>query len=468
MLYFSTRDKQKTFSFKEVFLNALASDGGLYVPTGIPKFSPEKIQSMKNHTFQEMSYEIFNVFVGDAFSPEELKGIISKSYSVFSNEKIVDLKSIDNISCVELFHGPTLAFKDIAMQVLGNMYENLLNKSKNKMNLITATSGDTGAAAIDALKSKKYLNIFVLHPENKVSETQRRLMTTVLDKNVYNIAIKGTFDDCQYLVKEMFNDQKFRNSIQMSGVNSINWARIVAQIVYYFFIYLRQKKTEKRMIVSVPTGNFGDIYAGYIAKQMGLPIEKLIIASNHNNLLEKCLSTGLYQPSKVNPSVSPSMDIQVASNFERILFEICNQDESRVVALMNNLKNKKEFQLNKTELSNLQENFLAHSVSEEETLQTIKQVYQEYNSVLDPHSAIGFKALKKSGSLSDNFSYFCLETAHACKFPDAIVSAIGKKPPMPDFVKKIFSKEESFIVLDGNLEILKSYIEKKVSNSFSG
>jgi threonine synthase len=452
MLYFSTRNKKITFSFKEVFLNALASDGGLYVPTSIPKFSPEKIQSMKNYTFQEVSYEIFNVFVGDAFSPDELKDIISKSYSVFRNKKIVDLKLIDNISCVELFHGPTLAFKDIAMQVLGNMYENLLNKSKNKMNLITATSGDTGAAAIDALKSKKYLNIFVLHPEN----------------NVYNIAIKGTFDDCQYLVKEMFNDQKFRNNIQMSGVNSINWARIVAQIVYYFFIYLKQEEAEKKMIVSVPTGNFGDIYAGYIAKQMGLPIEKLIIASNHNNLLEKCLSSGLYQPSNVNPSVSPSMDIQVASNFERILFEICNEDESRVVALMNNLKNKKEFQLNKTELSNLQDSFLAHSVSEEETLQTIKEVYQEHNFVLDPHSAIGFKALKKSGSLSDNFSYFCLETAHACKFPDAIVSAIGKEPPMPDFVKKIFSKEESFIVLDGNLEILKSYIEKKASNNSSG
>ena len=465
MLYFSTRDKQKTFSFKEVFLNALATDGGLYVPISIPKFSPEKIQSMKGCTFQEMSYEIFSAFVGDAFSPEELKNIINKSYSVFRNKQIVDLKLIDNISCVELFHGPTLAFKDIAMQVLGNMYENLLNKSKNKMNLITATSGDTGAAAIDALKSKKYLNIFVLHPENKVSETQRRLMTSVLDRNVYNIAIKGTFDDCQYLVKEMFNDQEFRNSIQMSGVNSINWARIVAQIVYYFFIYLKQEKIEKRMIVSVPTGNFGDIYAGYIAKQMGLPIEKLIIASNHNNLLEKCLSTGLYQPSKVSPSVSPSMDIQVASNFERILFEICNQDQSRVVALMNDLKNKKEFQLSKTELSKLQEVFLAHSVSEEETIKTIKEVYQEYNFVLDPHSAIGFKALKKTGNLSDSFSYFSFETAHPCKFPDAIVSAIDKEPPMPDFVKKIFTKKESFVVLDNNLEELKNYIEQKVSNT---
>jgi len=467
MLYFSTRDKQKTFSFEEVFLNALASDGGLYIPTIIPKFSKEKIESMKHLTFQEMSYEIFNVFVGNAFSSNELKEIINKSYAVFRNKKIIDLKLIDNISCVELFHGPTLAFKDIAMQVLGNMYENLLNKSKNKMNLITATSGDTGAAAIDALKSKKYLNVFVLHPENKVSETQRRLMTSILDKNVYNVAIKGTFDDCQHLVKEMFNDQKFRSSIQMSGVNSINWARIVAQIVYYFFIYLKQEGMKKKMVVSVPTGNFGDIYAGYVAKQMGLPIEKLIIASNHNNLLEKCLSTGLYQPSKVNPSVSPSMDIQVASNFERILFEICNQDESRVVELMNDLKIKKEFQLNKSEISKLQENFLACSVSEEETLETIKNIYQEYNSVIDPHSAIGFKALKKMDNFIESCSYFCFETAHPCKFPDAIVNAIGKEPPMPDFVKKILSKEEKFIVLENKIEILKNYIQKEINNNSS-
>src|SRR5210317_1494799 len=462
MLYFSTRDKQKTFSFKEVFLNALASDGGLYVPTGIPKFSPEKIQSMKNHTFQEMSYEIFNVFVGDTFSPEELKGIISKSYSVFSNEKIVDLKSIDNISCVELFHGPTLAFKDVAMQVLGNMYQNLLNKSKNKMNLVTATSGDTGAAAIDALKSKPYLNIFVLHPENKVSETQRRLMTSVADSNVFNIAIQGTFDDCQYLVKEMFNDTEFRNKIQMSGVNSINWARIVAQIVYYFYIYLKQS-VFKKMIISVPTGNFGDIYAGYVAKKMGLPIEKLIIASNHNNLLENCIASGLYKPSTVKPSISPSMDIQVASNFERIVFDICDHNDLRVKELMQDLKEKKQFQLNDLELANLQKHFLACSVSEEETKHTIAQIHKSFDVILDPHSAIGFYALKKLVSFDNNYSYFCLETAHPCKFPDAIHDAIQMDPPVPNFVKEIFTKKEKFVVLKNDLDSLKKYIILKAS-----
>lgn len=464
MLYFSTRNKQKTYNFEQIFLNALANDGGLYVPKNIPKMSMEEISSMKDFSFQKMSYEIFKKFTGDTFAPKELEKIINKSYSVFRNKKIVDLKLIDNISCVELFHGPTLAFKDIAMQVLGNMYDHLLGKSKKKMNLITATSGDTGAAAIDALKSKKYVNIFVLHPENKVSETQRRLMTSVLDSNVYNIAIKGTFDDCQHLVKEMFADQDFRNSIQMSGVNSINWARIVAQIVYYFFIYCQQKTPEKRMVISVPTGNFGDIYAGYIAKQMGLPIEKLIIASNHNNLLEKCLSTGLYKPSKVNPSISPSMDIQVASNFERILFDICDHDESRVQSLMNDLKVKKEFQLTKQELIKLNENFLAFSISEDETLKAIKDVYQTSKSVIDPHSAIGFQALKKYNNFKSDFSYFCFETAHACKFPEAIMKAINQDPPMPNFVKDILDKEEKFVVLDGNLELLKNYIQGKATN----
>ena len=464
MLYFSTRNKQKTYNFEQIFLNALADDGGLYVPKNIPKMSMEEINSMKDFSFQKMSYEIFKKFTGDTFAPKELEEIINKSYSVFRNKKIVDLKLIDNISCVELFHGPTLAFKDIAMQVLGNMYDHLLGKSKNQMNLITATSGDTGAAAIDALKSKKYVNIFVLHPENKVSETQRRLMTSVLDSNVHNIAIKGTFDDCQHLVKEMFADQDFRNSIQMSGVNSINWARIVAQIVYYFFIYFQQKTPEKRMVISVPTGNFGDIYAGYIAKQMGLPIEKLIIASNHNNLLEKCLSTGLYKPSKVNPSISPSMDIQVASNFERILFDICDHDESRVQSLMNDLKVKKEFQLTKQELTKLNENFLAFSISEDETLQAIKNVYQTSKSIIDPHSAIGFQALKKYNNFKSDFSYFCFETAHACKFPEAIMKAINQDPPMPNFVKDILDKEEKFVVLDGNLELLKNYIQGKATN----
>ena len=465
MQYFSTRNKEKTYSFEEIFLNALASDGGLYVPKHVPKITLKEIKEMKNFSFQELSYEIFQRFTGDTFPAEELKKIINKSYSVFRNKKIIDLKKIDNIFCVELFHGPTLAFKDVAMQVLGNMYDYVLGISKNKMNLVTATSGDTGAAAIDAFKNKKYVNIFVLHPENKVSETQRRLMTTILDPNVYNIAVKGTFDDCQHLVKEMFNDKSFRDSIQMSGVNSINWARIVAQVVYYFFIYLQQEQPEKKMVVSVPTGNFGDVYAGYIAKQMGLPIEKLIIASNHNNLLEKCLKTGLYKPSIVSPSISPSMDIQVASNFERIIFDICGQSDSRVVSLMNNLKEKKEFQLSNEELKKLQENFVAFSINEEETLQTIKEVYASTEFIIDPHSAIGFKALKKYNNFKDSLSYFCFETAHPCKFPEAIIKAISNNPPIPDFVKNIYNKKENFTVLENDLELIKKYIQNKASSS---
>ena len=463
MLYWSTRNKNKTFTFEQIFLNALASDGGLYVPVSIPKVGESEMAQMSKLNFSDLSFEIFQKFTGDTFSQNDLKAIISKSYSVFQNPKIVDLKIIDNIHCVELFHGPTLAFKDIAMQVLGNMYEFLLKKSKNKMNLITATSGDTGAAAIDALKSKPYLNIFVLHPENKVSEIQRRLMTSVMDKNVFNIAVKGTFDDCQYLVKEMFNDHVFRDEIQMSGVNSINWARIVAQVVYYFYIYFQQGTSRKEIIVSVPTGNFGDIYAGYIARQMGLPIKKLIIATNHNNLLEKCLNTGLYEPGKVNPSISPSMDIQVASNFERIIFDVCNQNTTRVLELMNDLKVKQKFQLSNDELEKLKTIFLAFSVDEKETLETIKYIFDMHQIIVDPHSAIGFKALQKYNNFRSEFSYFCFETAHSCKFPEAIIKAINQNPQIPDFIGNIQNKEERFVVLENNLDQLKKYIKSKAN-----
>ena len=460
MHYYSTRNKKDKFTFEQVFLHALAADGGLYIPESIPVWSQDKIESMRNLSFQELSFEIFKIFTGSTFEKEELASIINHSYSTFKIPEVIKSKVVDGVSCVELFHGPTLAFKDVAMQVLGNMYQNLLSKSKNKMNLVTATSGDTGAAAIDALKSKPYLNIFVLHPENKVSETQRRLMTSVADSNVFNIAIQGTFDDCQYLVKEMFNDTEFRNKIQMSGVNSINWARIVAQIVYYFYIYLKQS-VFKKMVVSVPTGNFGDIYAGYVAKKMGLPIEKLIIASNHNNLLENCIASGLYKPSTVKPSISPSMDIQVASNFERIVFDICEHNDLRVKELMQDLKEKKQFQLNDLELANLQKHFLACSVSEEETKHTIAQIHKSFDIILDPHSAIGFCALKKLVSFENHYSYFCLETAHPCKFPDAIHDAIQINPPVPSFVKEIFKKKEKFVVLNNDLDSLKNYIISK-------
>ena len=460
MHYYSTRNKKDKFSFEQVFLNALAADGGLYIPESIPVWSQDTIESMRNFSFQKLSFEIFKIFTGSTFEKEELASVINHSYSTFKIPEVIKSKVVDGVSCVELFHGPTLAFKDVAMQVLGNMYQNLLSKSKNKMNLVTATSGDTGAAAIDALKSKPYLNIFVLHPENKVSETQRRLMTSVADLNVFNIAIQGTFDDCQYLVKEMFNDTEFRNKIQMSGVNSINWARIVAQIVYYFYIYLKQS-VFKKMVVSVPTGNFGDIYAGYVAKKMGLPIDKLIIASNHNNLLENCIASGLYKPSTVKPSISPSMDIQVASNFERIVFDICEHNDLRVKELMQDLKEKKQFQLNDLELANLQKHFLASSVSEEETKHTIAQIHKSFDIILDPHSAIGFCALKKLVTFENHYSYFCLETAHPCKFPDAIHDAIQINPPVPTFVKEIFKKKEKFVVLNNDLDSLKNYIISK-------
>ncbi|MEY3752111.1 MAG: hypothetical protein RLZZ354_653, partial [Pseudomonadota bacterium] len=311
MKYISTRDNKKTYNFIETFLNGLALDGGLYIPKKIPRLSNATLNRLSKLNYNDLAYEIIKIYTGNTFSNNELKKIIRISYKKFHSNNVVKFSRLKKFNLVELYHGPTLAFKDIAMQVIGNMYEVILSKSKNRINLITATSGDTGAAAIDAVKNKKNLRIFVLHPKGKVSAMQRKLMTTVNSKNVFNIAVKGSFDDCQTLVKSMFNDLHFRRSINMSGVNSINWARIVVQVVYYFYSHFRLSEKNTKSVFSVPTGNFGDIYAGYIASKMGLPISKLIIATNENDLLYKFLRNGIYRPSKVKFSISPSMDIQV-------------------------------------------------------------------------------------------------------------------------------------------------------------
>jgi len=330
MQYISTRNTTKTFSFKDVFLNGLASDGGLYVPKQIPSYSILDLEKLKNLSYRELAVRIILDFCADEFSESEIKDLIKKSYKNFRVQDVVTINKTGNINLLELFHGPTLAFKDIAMQVIGNMYENILEKDKLKVNVVVATSGDTGAAAIAAIKDRKNMKIFVLHPENKISEVQRKFMTTVNSSNVFNIALGGNFDDCQKFVKSMFADKNFRSSINMSGVNSINWARIIFQIVYYFFSHFKIAKLNEKINFSVPTGNFGDIYAGYVAKKMGLPINKLVIATNKNDILKRVVNTGHYKPVKVEHTVSPSMDIQIASNFERLIFDVnsCNSKKT--------------------------------------------------------------------------------------------------------------------------------------------
>jgi threonine synthase len=460
MKYISTRNNKKTYNFIETFLNGLALDGGLYIPKKIPRLSSATLNRLSKLNYNELAYEIIKIYTGNTFSNNELKKIIKISYKKFNSNNVVKFSRVKKFNLVELYHGPTLAFKDIAMQVIGNMYEVILSKSKNRINLITATSGDTGAAAIDAVKNKKNLRIFVLHPKGKVSAMQRKLMTTVNSKNVFNIAVKGSFDDCQTLVKSMFNDRHFRRSINMSGVNSINWARIVVQIVYYFYSHFRLSERNKRSVFSVPTGNFGDIYAGYIAYKMGLPISKLIIAVNENNLLYKFLKNGIYKPSKVKFSISPSMDIQVASNFERLISSYYNNNSKKISELMNQLTSKGSYKIDKIILKKIRNIFYSKSINAENTKKTIKLVYQYNHKILDPHTSVGLKALEEYylNNIKKSENLFCLETAHPAKFGETIYKILRKTPVISGEISKNLKKKEFFKVLPNNLNKIKNYI----------
>jgi threonine synthase len=460
MKYISTRNNKKTYNFIETFLNGLALDGGLYIPKKIPRLSSATLNRLSKLNYNDLAYEIIKIYTGNTFSNNELKKIIKISYKKFNSNNVVKFSRVKKFNLVELYHGPTLAFKDIAMQVIGNMYEVILSKSKNRINLITATSGDTGAAAIDAVKNKKNLRIFVLHPKGKVSAMQRKLMTTVNSKNVFNIAVKGSFDDCQTLVKSMFNDRHFRRSINMSGVNSINWARIVVQIVYYFYSHFRLSERNKRSVFSVPTGNFGDIYAGYIAYKMGLPISKLIIAVNENNLLYKFLKNGIYKPSKVKFSISPSMDIQVASNFERLISSYYNNNSKKISELMNQLTSKGSYKIDKIILKKIRNIFYSKSINAENTKKTIKLVYQYNHKILDPHTSVGLKALEEYylNNIKKSENLFCLETAHPAKFGETIYKILRKNPMVSGEISKNLKKKEFFKVLPNNLNKIKNYI----------
>jgi len=454
MRYVSTRNNSKEYNFEEVFIKGLAEDGGLYVPKSIKKYSPQELLELKNLSYSELSTEIINLFSSDFISKDELLSLVKKSYSKFRNKEVVKISSVGKLKILELFHGPTLAFKDIAMQLIGNLYEYYLRKKDKKINIIVATSGDTGAAAIDAIKGKSNLNIFVLHPNNKISSVQRRLMTTVEEKNVFNIAINGNFDDCQNIVKSMFSDLEFSKSINMSGVNSINWVRIIAQCVYYFYSYFKLGKGT--ISFSVPTGNFGDVLAGYFAKKMGLPIDKLIVATNENDILHRAISKGDYVSKEVKETSSPSMDIQLASNFERLIYYINNSDSKITADIMKKIQ-QNSYQIENNNLDIIQKDFLSESCNQQETLDIIKKNYEENNIILDPHTAVGVGAAKK---LSFN-DCVVLSTAHPCKFPDATNNAINKYEKLPEELQHVLYKNENFQVLNNNIEEVKSFIKSK-------
>ena len=458
MKYISTRNNSKEYSFEQVFIKGLADDGGLFIPKYLKKFSDQELNSLSELNYQDLANKIIFPFIGDFMSENELYDIINKSYTVFRKDNVVNLIKIEDTNVLELFHGPTLAFKDIAMQLLGNFYEHYLNKNNKNINVIVATSGDTGAAAIDAIKGKKNMNIFVLHPHNKVSIVQRKLMSTVKEENVFNVALEGNFDDCQNLVKSMFSDKEFSGSINMSGVNSINWARIIAQAVYYFYTYFLLKN-EKPINFSVPTGNFGDVYAGYLSKKMGLPINKFIVATNQNDILHRAISNGKYKAETVFETISPSMDIQIASNFERLIYDLNNHNDVETKNIMEKIKKKKEYIISKENLKKIQKDFLSENLSENETLDTIKEVFEKYKIILDPHSAIGFGALKKIKLKGNNV---VLATAHPSKFPEAINNSISIKPSLPDKLKYVLDEKENYDIVPNNLDKIKQYIKSKL------
>ena len=456
MKYFSTRNKKLDFNFKQIFQRSLAPDGGLFLPKKIKKFSVNELKSLKKLNYIDLAVAIISNFCEPTFNKQQLKILISKSYKKFKKKDVVSLVNIDKDILLELYHGPTLAFKDIAMQCIGNIYEKFNEDNNDTTNIVVATSGDTGAAAISALSNRKNINLFVLHPHNKISKIQRKIMTTIGGNNIYNIAINGSFDDCQKIVKQMFADNLFRETINMSGVNSINWARIIFQIVYYFYSFLRLKS--KKINFSVPTGNFGDIYAGYMAKKMGLPIDKLIVATNENDILQRVINKGIYKPSKVKASISPSMDIQVSSNFERLLFYVLNSKDVEVKKLMNNLETKGYFKLNRSQKKMIQKDFAAFKVTNKETKKIIKKIYKQNNFFIDPHTATGFYAANK---IKTKYPCVILGTAHPYKFLETMTLVTGKKIKKPSQLSKLMAGKEKYNILSNNINIIKKYILEK-------
>ena len=457
MNYFSTRDKSLKFSFKDIFLRGLAPDGGLFLPSEIKHYDKSELDKLSRLSYEDLATEILFNFCSNDINKTELKTLIKKAYQEFEEKEVVCIKKIGNINLLELYHGPTLAFKDIAMQVIGNMYDHLKVAKQKSVNILVATSGDTGSAAIAALNDRENINLFVLHPYNKISNVQRKIMTTIGSNNVYNLAIKGSFDDCQKIVKELFNENVFREKVNMSGVNSINWARIICQIVYYFYSYFKLKKNN--ISFSVPTGNFGDIFAGYVAKKMGLPIDKLIVATNENDIMQRVINKGEYKPDEVKPSLSPSMDIQVSSNFERLLFYIVGEDSDKVKSMMNSLNDKGFFKLNENEIKKIKKDFIAAKVSDNETLSIIKEVHEKNQFVLDPHTATAFGAINKNNTISN---VVALGTAHPYKFFETVKKATGKDISSPKQLEKFVDKVEKFDILENNTSEVKKYILNKI------
>ena len=461
MRYVSTRGEAPELDFEDVLLTGLARDGGLYVPAVWPKFSCEELAQLRGKPYAEVAFAVIAKFTGSAVPQADLKAMITDAYSGFGHPAVTPLKQLDADQwLLELFHGPTLAFKDVAMQFLARVMDWALARRRMRATIVGATSGDTGGAAIEAFKASRHASIFILHPEGKVSEVQRRQMTTVLSPSVHNIAIRGTFDDCQAIVKALFNDHQFRDEVTLAGVNSINWARIMAQIVYYVAAALALAGPGRDVNFTVPTGNFGDIFAGLVAKRMGAPIGRLVIATNENDILDRAVKTGRYEVRGVKPSSSPSMDIQVSSNFERLLFEVHGRNAAAVRRLMASLAQSGAFTIEAGPLGAIRAEFASGASDMAETGKVIAHTLKETGELLDPHTAVGLAVAREQRDYSGPM--VILATAHPAKFPDAVERASGRRPGLPPRLAPLMMAEERVSVLANDPEGVKAFILERV------
>ena len=463
MKYISTRGGGEPQSFEDVLLTGLAPDGGLYVPESWPQID---LAALKGKSYQEIAEAVMYPFVESSISRADFRAMIDETYgpAIFRHKDVVPLHKLkDGLYTLELFHGPTIAFKDVALQFLGRLFDHVLTKKKRDVTIVGATSGDTGSAAIEGCRHSDHVRIFILHPHGRVSDVQRRQMTTVAAQNVHNIALEGNFDDCQNMVKAMFNDPAFRKEMNLSAVNSINWARIMAQIVYYFTSAISLGAPDVQPSYVVPTGNFGNVFAAYCAQQMGLPIKTLAISTNRNDILTRFFESGEMSARSVEPSLSPSMDIQISSNFERYLFDLLGRDSAKLRAIMESFKQSGHFALDQALMDQACAQFRAFRADDAETLAIIKSIYDETGYVLDPHTAVGMRGgltLAQEHGYSDDAPVVSLACAHPAKFPDAVKKACAVHPALPAHLADLFDREERVDVLPNDLDAVKGFIRE--------
>ncbi|HEY0835550.1 MAG TPA: threonine synthase [Azospirillum sp.] len=463
MRYISTRGAAPALGFEDVLLTGLARDGGLYVPESWPQVSADDIRALRGLPYSEVAVRVMLPFLGGAIPEPEFRALVEDAYATFDHRAVTPLVQLDQRTWVlELFHGPTLAFKDVALQLLGRLFDHVLAKRGERVTIVGATSGDTGSAAIEACRDRHNVDIFILHPKGRTSEVQRRQMTSVLSSNVHNIALEGTFDDCQDMVKAMFADTDFRDRLNLSAVNSINWARIMAQIVYYFVAAVALGAPDRKVAFVVPTGNFGNVYAAYAARSMGLPVETLVVGSNSNDILARFFDSGTMAMVPVVPTLSPSMDIQISSNFERLLFDLHGRDGSRVEETMRRFRAEGRFSVTDAQLAEALSLFAGFRVDEDATMATIADTWRRTGGyTVDPHTAVGVataQAAARAAKLPADTAAVVLATAHPAKFPDAVEKATGRRPVLPPRLSDLYEREEKLSVLPNDIATVQAYV----------